>query len=176
MGIEYNYDNPEETALLGIEKLKSFFSELGLPTSLSEIDVKEEPEFQKLLTLYNPEDYVVLNEIAQWALATEQGTVLITNNEHLNIGSVELPVLERIDGMNEVLIFVEPVTGSINALLMEYGEENRDDQMYHGGFSYFLILPKHKLLDLFHCIKTEGYRLIIATGLMYSGEIWLLKE
>jgi hypothetical protein len=42
MGIEYNYDNPEETALLGIEKIKSFFNELGLPTSLSEIDVKEE--------------------------------------------------------------------------------------------------------------------------------------
>ncbi len=42
MGVEYNYDNPEETALLGIEKLKSFFSELGLPTSLTEIDVKEE--------------------------------------------------------------------------------------------------------------------------------------
>jgi hypothetical protein len=141
-----------------------------------EIDVTGELEFQKLCSQYNPDDYIVLNEIAQWALATEQGTILITNNEHLNIGNVELPVLERMDGMNHIFIFVEPVTGSINDLLMEYGEENRDDQMYHGGFSYFLMLPKHKLPDLFHCIKTEGYRLIMANGLMYSGEIWLLKE
>jgi len=41
MGVEYNYENPEETALLGIEKLKAFFAGMGLPVSLGEVGIKE---------------------------------------------------------------------------------------------------------------------------------------
>lgn len=39
--VEYNYFNPEETALKGIEKLKEFFSFIGLPVSLGEADIDD---------------------------------------------------------------------------------------------------------------------------------------
>ncbi|HOQ76836.1 MAG TPA: iron-containing alcohol dehydrogenase [Thermoclostridium sp.] len=39
--VEYNFRNPEETALKGIEKLKAFFSSIGLPVSLSEAGIDD---------------------------------------------------------------------------------------------------------------------------------------
>lgn len=39
--VEYNFFNPEETALKGIEKLKEFNSFIGLPVSLSEADIDD---------------------------------------------------------------------------------------------------------------------------------------
>jgi len=39
--VEYNAFNPEETALKGIEKLKEFFSFIGLPVSLEEADIDD---------------------------------------------------------------------------------------------------------------------------------------
>jgi len=39
--VEYDFRNPEETALKGIEKLKEFFSSIGLPTSLSEAGIDD---------------------------------------------------------------------------------------------------------------------------------------
>ena len=39
--VEYSYDNPEATALKGIEQLKLFFDKIGLPTSLSDADIPE---------------------------------------------------------------------------------------------------------------------------------------
>jgi alcohol dehydrogenase YqhD (iron-dependent ADH family) len=39
--VEYNFFNPEETALKGIEMLKEFFSYIGLPVSLTEADIDD---------------------------------------------------------------------------------------------------------------------------------------
>lgn len=39
--VDYNFFNPEETALKGIEKLKGFFSSIGLPVSLSEAGIDD---------------------------------------------------------------------------------------------------------------------------------------
>lgn len=39
--VEYNFYNPEETALKGIEKLKEFFSSIGLPVSLREAGIDD---------------------------------------------------------------------------------------------------------------------------------------
>ncbi|MDR1481999.1 MAG: iron-containing alcohol dehydrogenase [Synergistaceae bacterium] len=42
LNIEQNFHNPEITALRGIDALKAFFKSIGMPVSLSEIDIKEE--------------------------------------------------------------------------------------------------------------------------------------
>jgi Iron-containing alcohol dehydrogenase. len=39
--VDYNFSNPEETALKGIEKLKEFFSSIGLPVSLHEAGIDD---------------------------------------------------------------------------------------------------------------------------------------
>ena len=39
--VDYNFFNPEETALKGIEKLKEFFSSLGLPVSLKDAEIDD---------------------------------------------------------------------------------------------------------------------------------------
>lgn len=41
-GIEMNFENPEETALKGIEKMEEFIDYLGLPRTMSEIGIREE--------------------------------------------------------------------------------------------------------------------------------------
>ncbi|MFR6311166.1 iron-containing alcohol dehydrogenase [Anaerofustis stercorihominis] len=41
-GISQNYDNPEETALAGIEKTKEFFESVGQPTSLKDVNIGDE--------------------------------------------------------------------------------------------------------------------------------------
>ncbi len=38
-GIEMNYDHPEQTALAGIEALKTYFNSLGMPVSFKELDI-----------------------------------------------------------------------------------------------------------------------------------------
>lgn len=41
-GVTMNFKNPEETAVEGINRLKQFFSSIGLPVSFSELGAKEE--------------------------------------------------------------------------------------------------------------------------------------
>lgn len=41
-GVEYDFENPERTALAGIERLKSFFSSIGLPVSLKGLEIGED--------------------------------------------------------------------------------------------------------------------------------------
>ncbi len=40
--IPMNFSNPAETALLGIEKMENFFSSIGMPTTLSEVNIPED--------------------------------------------------------------------------------------------------------------------------------------
>jgi alcohol dehydrogenase YqhD (iron-dependent ADH family) len=40
--VDYSFDAPEKTALDGIERLKEFFKEIGLPTTLKEGDIPED--------------------------------------------------------------------------------------------------------------------------------------
>jgi alcohol dehydrogenase YqhD (iron-dependent ADH family) len=40
--VEQNFHEPEVTALRGIDSLKAFFKSIGMPTSLSEIEITEE--------------------------------------------------------------------------------------------------------------------------------------
>ena len=40
--VDPDFDNPEQVALQGIERMKSFFKELGLPTSLKELNIFED--------------------------------------------------------------------------------------------------------------------------------------
>ena len=47
-GEEVNYDHPEKTALEGIERMQDFFTSLNAPTSLSEIGVKDDSEFENM--------------------------------------------------------------------------------------------------------------------------------
>jgi len=42
MGIEYNFDNPEETILLGIEALERFYRQLGLPVRMSDLKIPDD--------------------------------------------------------------------------------------------------------------------------------------
>lgn len=37
--VEYDFASPEKTALQGIKRIKSFFSEVGLPVSLKELGI-----------------------------------------------------------------------------------------------------------------------------------------
>jgi len=46
-GIEEDFHNPEKTILKGIAALRSFFTSIGLPATLSEIGIGEE-YFQKI--------------------------------------------------------------------------------------------------------------------------------
>ncbi len=41
-GVKMNYDNPEQTALDGIDVLEGFFRKIGLPTTFAELGAKEE--------------------------------------------------------------------------------------------------------------------------------------
>lgn len=45
--IEQDFENPEKTALEGIEQLKNFFKKIGLPTTLKELNIPEE-KFEEL--------------------------------------------------------------------------------------------------------------------------------
>ncbi|MGB9759420.1 MAG: iron-containing alcohol dehydrogenase [Thermoproteota archaeon] len=45
--VELDFENPEKTALEGIEQLKDFFKKIGLPTTLKELNVPEE-KFEEL--------------------------------------------------------------------------------------------------------------------------------
>jgi len=40
--VEMNFDEPERTALEGIERLKKFFKEIGLPVSLKEMNIGDD--------------------------------------------------------------------------------------------------------------------------------------
>ena len=40
-GSEMNFERPEETAAAGIREFASFFREIGLPTTLAELGIKE---------------------------------------------------------------------------------------------------------------------------------------
>lgn len=42
MGVEMDFFHPEETALKGITALRAFFKSIGMPTTLSELDVPED--------------------------------------------------------------------------------------------------------------------------------------
>lgn len=52
MGIEYNFDNPEETILLGIEALERFYRLLGLPVRMSDLKIPDDriPEMARRAT------------------------------------------------------------------------------------------------------------------------------
>jgi alcohol dehydrogenase YqhD (iron-dependent ADH family) len=41
-GISLDFENPELTALEGIDRLEAFFREIGLPTTFKELGAKEE--------------------------------------------------------------------------------------------------------------------------------------
>ncbi|MBO3809812.1 MAG: iron-containing alcohol dehydrogenase, partial [Candidatus Brockarchaeota archaeon] len=41
-GVEPDFQDPEKTALEGIEMLKSFFKRIGLPTTLRELGIPED--------------------------------------------------------------------------------------------------------------------------------------
>jgi hypothetical protein len=60
--------------------------------------------------------------------------------------------------------------------LKRYGRRNIDDQMYHGGFSYSLKLPKEELINLLRCVKDGKYKMRKGHGMTYEGEIWVLYE
>ena len=40
--VDQSFGNPEQTALEGIARMKAFFKSIGLPTSLSEIEITED--------------------------------------------------------------------------------------------------------------------------------------
>lgn len=57
MGCEMDFQNPRETALQGIKKLKEFFNEIGMPSTISEIGGKEEdiPELSRRMFHNKPD-------------------------------------------------------------------------------------------------------------------------
>ena len=142
------------------------------------IDVRKNDEFQKLYTLFKPREIVELQEIAQIALYTGEGTILLKDGEAFHIGEVELSVLERIEGMKggSLLFWVESGEGPLEIILKKYGMKNEEDLMYHGAFSYSLELPREELLNLFSCIRDGNYKIKRGSGIMYENEIWILYE
>jgi alcohol dehydrogenase YqhD (iron-dependent ADH family) len=46
-GVEENFQNPEETALRGVQALRDFFTSIGMPATLSEIKIQEK-DFQAI--------------------------------------------------------------------------------------------------------------------------------
>lgn len=77
-GVEYDYGNPERTALEGIKRLEEFYKDLGMPTRLSDIDVKED----------------VLGELADKCKKSKSGTtgffVRLNRNDIINIFKLAL--------------------------------------------------------------------------------------
>ena len=69
---------------------------------------------------FKPKNLIELEVIAQLALYTDEGTVLVKNGEMLNIGDVELPVSKRIEEIKEDIIYtwVESEKELIETLLL----------------------------------------------------------
>jgi hypothetical protein len=128
--------------------------------------------------LFKPREIVELQEIAQIALYTGEGTILLKDGEAFHIGEVELSVLERIEGMKggSLLFWVESGEGPLETILKKYGMKNEEDLMYHGAFSYSLELPREELLNLFSCMRDGNYKIKRGSGIMYENEIWILYE
>lgn len=49
-GIDLDFDNPEKTALEGIEKMKSYFSSLGMPVTMKELGI-EPKDYEKIVNM-----------------------------------------------------------------------------------------------------------------------------
>ena len=69
-GVEMNYDHPESTAALGIETMKAYFKEIGMPVTLAELDL-------------TPADYDALID-----LTTKNGTATVKS--YLPLGKEEI--------------------------------------------------------------------------------------
>jgi alcohol dehydrogenase YqhD (iron-dependent ADH family) len=46
--VEYDFDNPERTAVEGIDRLEAFFKAVELPTTLSEIGIETDEKFEEM--------------------------------------------------------------------------------------------------------------------------------
>jgi len=66
-GISMDYDNPEYTALAGIEALEDFFRKIGLPVTFAELGAKEEdiPELVEKCAFNNGEKLGFLNPLTR---------------------------------------------------------------------------------------------------------------
>jgi len=47
--VEQSFDNPEKTAVEGIERMEAFFRSIGLPTRLGEIDIRES-DYERIIS------------------------------------------------------------------------------------------------------------------------------
>ena len=52
MGVDNDVFHPEEVALEGIRRIKAYFASLGMPTTLSELGVKDE-DIKELANMYD---------------------------------------------------------------------------------------------------------------------------
>ncbi|NLP16294.1 MAG: iron-containing alcohol dehydrogenase [Clostridiales bacterium] len=72
-GVEMNYDNPERTALRGIEVMTEYFRQIGMPTTMKELGI-------------NPEDYEsIVNLTTDNGKKTIASYVELTKEDILNI-------------------------------------------------------------------------------------------
>jgi len=62
--VEQDFDNPEKTALEGIARLEAFFTAIGLPTRLSQIDLPEE-KFARIAENVRKFDDVTVGNVAK---------------------------------------------------------------------------------------------------------------
>ena len=75
-GVEMNYDHPERTAAQGIETMKTYFREIGMPVTLAELGLK-------------PEDYeAIIN------LTTKNGTATVKS--YLPLGKEEIRAIYKL--------------------------------------------------------------------------------
>lgn len=51
-GVEYDVEYPELTALEGINRLESFFNEIGAPTRLSQVGITDENQYQRMADIF----------------------------------------------------------------------------------------------------------------------------
>lgn len=72
-GIEMNYDHPEQTALAGIEAMKTYFKSLGMPVSFKELDI-------------NPADYEkIADKTTNGGTKVKMSYIPLTKEDILNI-------------------------------------------------------------------------------------------
>lgn len=46
--VDYDYDNPDRTALEGIKRMEEFFKEIGLPVNLRELKIPDQSRFEEM--------------------------------------------------------------------------------------------------------------------------------
>lgn len=63
-GVEMDYENPEKTALRGIEVMTAYFKEIGMPTTMGELNIKPE-DYERIADLTTNKGSKSLNSYIQ---------------------------------------------------------------------------------------------------------------